>query len=180
LQLPSDKIASVNRQNTISAAIAACSTLAALLAGLLLWQSLSGAAILGCGGGSGCDTVLSSRYSRVGPIPVSALALAIFLSMGFCSLAASSRNKRREAAQRCLLYYTITTATQPASQPSASTGSNQISLYNNRVILDPGNWPLFGSRRGQHLVVLMLTTAAANIRFSSRLVSATARKSPSS
>jgi len=223
-------------------AIAACSTLAALFAGLLLWQSLSGAAIPGCGGGSGCDTVLSSRYSRIGPIPVSALALPIFLSMGFCSLAALNRNPRLKLAQRCLLplaiiaagaaiwfiavqaliihhlcayctithafalaasvlifwqslmskariaplfpaiaalllaamiasqlliqprLYTITTATQPASQPSPSTTGNQISLYNNRVTLDPANWPLFGSRRAQHVVVLMFDYTCSHCR----------------
>src|SRR5262245_52081830 len=62
-------------------AVALLSFLAAVLAAFLLWTSLGGDQIPGCGGGSGCDSVLSSRFSRVGPFPVSALALPIFVMM---------------------------------------------------------------------------------------------------
>jgi uncharacterized membrane protein/protein-disulfide isomerase len=72
----------VSPQKVTNAAIAILSLLAAVLAAFLLWNSLSGAQIPGCGGGSGCDSVLSSRFSRIGPIPVSALALPVFLTMG--------------------------------------------------------------------------------------------------
>jgi uncharacterized membrane protein len=232
----------VKRQHLTSAAISTLSALAAALAAFLLWQSLSGAAIPGCGGGSGCDAVLSSRWSRIGPIPVSALALPIFLSLAICSLAAARREQRHERVQRFLLalaiiasgaaiwfisiqafvihhfctyctithalalaasalvfwqarnndrrmtpllpslavlllatmiglqlliqpkLYTISTATQPASEPSRSASSNQISLYNNRVSVDPANWPLFGSRRAQHMVILMFDYTCSHCR----------------
>jgi protein-disulfide isomerase len=60
--------------------------------------------------------------------------------------------------------YTITRDTQPSTQPSASKNTNQISLYNNRVTLDPADWPVFGSRRAQHLVILMFDYTCSHCR----------------
>ncbi|HEV8291480.1 MAG TPA: vitamin K epoxide reductase family protein, partial [Tepidisphaeraceae bacterium] len=193
--------------------------------------------------GSGCDTVLSSRFSRVGTIPVSALALPIFLMMGICAVAAFSDNPRRGELSRQMLpglaiiasgaaiwfivvqafvlhrfcvyctmthvlalaasvlifwqwltsetktkplipaiaalllaamiasqlliqptLYTITTDTQPSSQPSMSPASNQISLYNNRITVDPSNWPVFGSRRAEHRVILLFDYTCSHCR----------------
>lgn len=223
----------VGSQRHISVIIASLCAGAAALSAVLLWQSLSGAAVPGCGGGSGCDAVLSSRFSRVGPIPVSALAIPIFLMMAIAALGASAkwssdilvalaitaagaalwfisiqafiihafcvycttthllalaagvlvftRNPLRfrafGAAVALILIaaliaaqlliqprlYTITT-TQPASQPSASSASNQISLYNNRVTIDPANWPVFGSRRAHHQVVVMFDYTCSHCR----------------
>jgi uncharacterized membrane protein len=233
----------VKRQIYTSAAIAMLAALAAVFAAVLLWQSVTGAAIPGCGGGSGCDTVLSSRYSRIGPVSVSALALPTFLMMAIGAVAASSNNpRRRELCHQMLLglaivasgaalwfisvqafvihrfcayctithflalaagvlifwqwltsetkttplipaiaallvaamiasqlliqptLYTITRDTQPSSQPSASPASNQISLYNNRVTVDPANWPVFGSRRAEHLVILLFDYTCSHCR----------------
>src|SRR5262245_44431071 len=67
-------------------AVGILSLLAAVLAAFLLWTSLSGDSIPGCGSGSGCDSVLSSRFSRVGSVPVSALALPIFVMMSILAL----------------------------------------------------------------------------------------------
>ena len=39
----------------------------------LAWNSLQGGGIPGCGPESGCNDVLNSRWSKTGPIPVSAL-----------------------------------------------------------------------------------------------------------
>ncbi|HVV72048.1 MAG TPA: vitamin K epoxide reductase family protein [Verrucomicrobiae bacterium] len=44
----------------------------------LLWGSLRGQALLGCGLESGCGTVTSSRWARIFGIPVSALALVLY------------------------------------------------------------------------------------------------------
>src|SRR6266850_5282292 len=226
----------VKRENHLGAIIAMLSALAAALDAFLLWQSLSGAAIPGCGGGSGCDTVLSSRFSRVGPIPVSALALPIFLMMAFfafargdlsrqlllglaiiasgaaiwfislqafvihrfcvyctithaLALAASLlifRQSRKRGARTIPLIpiaavlllgaliasqlliqpalYTITRDTQPSTQPSPTNNTNQISFYNNRVTLDPADWPVFGSRRAQHLVILLFDYTCSHCR----------------
>jgi len=93
----------VKQKNYISASVATLSLLAAALASFLLWQSLSGAAIPGCGGGSSCDSVLSSRFSRIGPVPVSAAALPIFLMIIFCSIATLSANPRLRNLSRQLL-----------------------------------------------------------------------------
>lgn len=61
-----------------------CALLA--LAGLgvtayLTVQSLSGIAVAGCGGDSGCAQVLASRWSKLGPVPVSLLAALTYLAV---------------------------------------------------------------------------------------------------
>jgi len=59
--------------------------LLAIAAGLsvyLLIRSLSSAALPGCGAGGGCDAVLSSRWGKVGPVPVAGIGLALYLAMG--------------------------------------------------------------------------------------------------
>jgi len=42
-------------------------------------QSLTGGAVAGCGGGGGCSEVLSSAWSKVGPVPVSLFGIATYL-----------------------------------------------------------------------------------------------------
>lgn len=55
---------------------------AAGVAGYLLWISLTkGSLPLGCGAGEGCAEVLTSPWSRVGPVPVSAPALLLYLGL---------------------------------------------------------------------------------------------------
>ena len=222
----------MKRANYTNLAVAALSSLAAIFATFLLFQSIRGAGIPGCGGGSSCDAVLSSRFSRVGPIPVSALAVPIFLMMAVSALRDSRQlllglamiasgaalwfiSIQAFILHRLCTYCTIThalallasilifwqwfkrgtkllaavpaaaasllasmivaqlliqpkqyiiTTTQPATQSSIPPGSNQISLYNNRVTIDSTNWPLFGSRRAQHRVVVMFDYTCSHCR----------------
>ena len=55
-----------------------------LISGFLLYQSLEGSTLPGCGPQSACDQVLASVWSRIGPIPV---ALPAFLLYGLVSAA---------------------------------------------------------------------------------------------
>jgi uncharacterized membrane protein len=58
--------------------------LALLLSLFLSWHSLVGGAMAGCGGGSSCDQVLSSRWSMIaGVLPVSGIAGGAYLAMLF-------------------------------------------------------------------------------------------------
>ena len=57
-------------------------SLALALSAYLSWHYLTGGAVAGCGGGSSCDDVLSSRWSSVGGVlPVSGLAAGAYLAM---------------------------------------------------------------------------------------------------
>jgi uncharacterized membrane protein len=63
------------------------STLALALSAYLGWHYLAGGSAIGCGGGSPCDQVLSSRWSTVGGVlPVSGLAAGAYLAMLVASL----------------------------------------------------------------------------------------------
>lgn len=59
--------------------------LAGLGAGYLLFVSLSGSVPIGCGEGSSCDDVLASRWAYWFGVPVSAPALALYLSLLACT-----------------------------------------------------------------------------------------------
>lgn len=52
--------------------------LAILITGYLLLASLSQSPLAGCDGGSDCQQVLSSEWSRIGPVPVSLPALFLY------------------------------------------------------------------------------------------------------
>ena len=57
-------------------------SLALALSAYLSWHYLTGVTVIGCGGGSSCDEVLSSRWSAVGGVlPVSGLAVGAYLAM---------------------------------------------------------------------------------------------------
>ena len=59
----------------------ALSALAFALSMYLSWHYLSGRSVIGCGGGSPCDQVLSSRWSSIaGVVPVSGLAAGVYLA----------------------------------------------------------------------------------------------------
>ena len=49
------------------------------IASYLAWLSLTGQAAPGCGSGAGCAEVLGSRWSAIGPVPISALAACAYL-----------------------------------------------------------------------------------------------------
>jgi uncharacterized membrane protein/protein-disulfide isomerase len=64
--------------------ITGLNALALFLSAVLSWHFLKGGTMIGCGGGSPCDVVLSSRWSVVaGIIPVSGLAMGAYLAMLF-------------------------------------------------------------------------------------------------
>lgn len=51
---------------------------------ILSWHFLTGENMPGCGGGSSCDSVLSSKWSMIaGVLPVSGLAVGVYLAMLF-------------------------------------------------------------------------------------------------
>lgn len=63
------------------------SALALALSAHLGWHSPVGGSVIGCGGGSGCDRVLNSRWSSVGGVlPVSGLAAGAYVVMLAASL----------------------------------------------------------------------------------------------
>ena len=56
--------------------------LALVLSVMLSWQSLSGNGMPGCSGESSCNDLLNSRWSKLaGILPVSALAVSVYLAM---------------------------------------------------------------------------------------------------
>lgn len=77
------------------------SSLAMVLSVYLGWHYLTGRSAIGCGAGSPCDQVLSSRWSTVGGVlPVSGLAAGAYLAMLLASLSigpATARPVRRLA-----------------------------------------------------------------------------------
>lgn len=63
------------------------SALGLALSSYLGWHYLVGGSVIGCGGGSPCDEVLSSKWSAVGGVlPVSGLAAGVYLAMLAASL----------------------------------------------------------------------------------------------
>jgi uncharacterized membrane protein/protein-disulfide isomerase len=63
------------------------SLLALATSAYMSWHDLMGGSMIGCGGGSSCDRVLSSRWSSIGGIlPVSGLATGAYLAMIIASL----------------------------------------------------------------------------------------------
>jgi len=67
--------------------LAGLNTLTLVLSAILSWHYLAGGPMIGCGGGSPCEQVLSSRWSAIaGIIPVSGLAAGVYLAMLVASL----------------------------------------------------------------------------------------------
>jgi uncharacterized membrane protein/protein-disulfide isomerase len=98
----------VKRLVALARTIAIITALAAASAAFLLWQSTGDLSVAGCGAGSGCDAVLSSRWSRLGPIPIAAPALLIYIAMIVFATTASSYDQRRQLfSWRALLLLSI-------------------------------------------------------------------------
>jgi uncharacterized membrane protein len=74
------------------------SGLAVALAGLLLYQSQTHQALPGCDGGSGCDTVLSSKWSLWFGVPVSLLAMGLYATMFSAALAYDTKRNNPQSA----------------------------------------------------------------------------------
>ena len=65
----------------------ALSTVALALSAYLSWRHLAGGSVIGCGGGSPCERVLTSRWSTLGGVlPVSGLAVGAYLAMSVAGL----------------------------------------------------------------------------------------------
>jgi len=72
----------VGRKKTVPVVLA---LIAAALCLIMSLHSIAGAGLAGCGAGSSCDEVLGSRWSMVlGVIPVSVLALGVYISFIIC------------------------------------------------------------------------------------------------
>ena len=70
-----------------------CLGIALAGAAFLAWMSLTGKAIGGCGPGSGCNEVLSSRWAYWVGIPVSIPAFVIYLALWAATSAGESSNR---------------------------------------------------------------------------------------
>jgi uncharacterized membrane protein len=55
--------------------------IALVLSIILSWHYLKGGSMIGCGGGSPCEQVLNSRWSSIGGIPISGLAVGVYLAL---------------------------------------------------------------------------------------------------
>lgn len=80
--------------------------LALVLSVILSWHYLKGGAILGCSGGSSCEQVLNSRWSTIaGVLPVSSLAMGIYLAMLVANffIGSSTEYQTRKLAWNVLL-----------------------------------------------------------------------------
>lgn len=85
--------------------VAGLSLLALTLSGYLGWHELAGGAMIGCGGGSPCDLVLSSRWSTVAGAPVIGLAAGVYLAILMASffVGATTEASVRQLAWRSML-----------------------------------------------------------------------------
>ena len=92
-------------QNRLS--VAALASVAALLLCIIMSvHSLSGAALVGCGAGSACDSVLGGRWSMLfGIFPVSGLAAGVYLAflVAFVAFRLSKDGEVRELAAKAML-----------------------------------------------------------------------------
>ena len=74
-----------------------------LLAGWMLFHSLTGVRMVGCGAGSGCDSVMGSPWAYVlGGIPVSLPAAVAYLLLGLCVLFLGGEKEEDRSLDRIL------------------------------------------------------------------------------
>lgn len=73
------------------------------LAGWMVFHSLTGARMVGCGAGSGCDSVMGSPWAYVlGGVPVSLPAAVAYLLLGICVLFLGGDKPEDQALDRIL------------------------------------------------------------------------------
>jgi len=73
---------------------------------LMLLHSVNGSHLVGCGVGSGCDSVMSSLWAYfAGKIPVSAFAVVTYLVMLVCLLFLSNGSKNEEESLDNIIWY---------------------------------------------------------------------------
>jgi len=87
--------------------IRAASLVGFLLAGYLFYQAMIGAGVAGCGEEASCAEVLASRWSKIGPIPVSGPAALVYLVILFYAgfLGPKSAPGRRISAWRMVVFF---------------------------------------------------------------------------
>ena len=74
-----------------------------LLSGWMVYHSLSGAPLAGCGTGSGCDSVMGSRWAWMfGSVPVSLPAAAVYALLGLCILFLGGKSEESHSLDRLL------------------------------------------------------------------------------
>ena len=85
-----------------TAALLLCAACLAL-AGWMVFHSLTGARMAGCGAGSGCDSVMGSPWAYVlGGVPVSLPAAVAYLLLGVCVLFLGGEKPEDKALDRVL------------------------------------------------------------------------------
>ena len=73
------------------------------LAGWMVFHSLAGARLVGCGAGSGCDSVMGSPWAYVlGGVPVSLPAVVVYLLLAVCVLFLGGDKPEDRALDRIL------------------------------------------------------------------------------
>jgi uncharacterized membrane protein len=74
-----------------------------LLAGWMVFHSLSGARLVGCGAGSGCDSVMGSPWAYVaGGVPVSLPAAVVYVLLALCVLFLGGESPEDRSLDRVL------------------------------------------------------------------------------
>lgn len=93
----------------IRLSVAALAGAAALLLCIIMSvHSLSGAALVGCGAGSACDSVLGGRWSMLfGVFPVSGLAAGVYLAflLAFAAFLLSKDDEVKDLAAKAMLLF---------------------------------------------------------------------------
>ena len=85
-----------------TAALLLCAACLAL-AGWMLFHSLTGVRMVGCGAGSGCDSVMGSPWAYVlGGVPVSVPAVAAYLLLAICVLFLGGESSEDHSLDRIL------------------------------------------------------------------------------
>ena len=85
-----------------TAALLLCAACLAL-AGWMVFHSLTGTRMVGCGAGSGCDSVMGSPWAYVlGGVPVSLPAAVAYLLLGICVLFLGGNKPEDQALDRVL------------------------------------------------------------------------------
>ena len=74
-----------------------------LLAGWMVYHSLSGSQLAGCGAGSACESVMGSRWAWVlGRVPVSLPAAVVYALLGICILFLGGKSAESRSLDRLL------------------------------------------------------------------------------
>ena len=74
-----------------------------LIAGWMVYHSLTGTQLAGCGAGSACDSVMGSRWAwMLGGVPVSLPAAVVYLLLGICILFLGGHSAESKSLDRTI------------------------------------------------------------------------------